>query len=404
MAIKTFRAKTAAEALSQVKQELGRDAVILHTRTERSGGILGIGKHTVIEITATTQDNFSKAKPGANRAARRETPQQQRAVPQQTRKPSPTIERKPAPEPAVATASTTSNSTAERSNALLEALKDTPAAQTLNAQTLPKRQTTVATSPLRTSDSDDDILEDTLFKMIEAPARETSKPAPTPPKPAPKPAPKAPPPIDTAPSSELTDIRRMLGQVLQGQRGMHHAGMPEALSDLYLRLLDNDLSGDLADTIAGQTRDWLTPEELTDASTVNRTVHRLLMDAIPICKSPFPADGAATSQTVALVGPTGVGKTTTLAKLAATMKLRRGRSVGLITCDTYRIAAVDQLRTYASIIGVPVHVAMTPEDVVTAKHELADCEVVLVDTAGRSPRDAARLEELRDLLGSGAAL
>jgi energy-coupling factor transporter ATP-binding protein EcfA2 len=98
--------------------------------------------------------------------------------------------------------------------------------------------------------------------------------------------------------------------------------------------------------------------------------------------------------TIALVGPTGVGKTTTIAKLAAAYKLRQGKKVGLITSDTYRIAAVDQLRTYATIIGLPLKVAMTPREMSAACSAFADCDAILIDTAGRSQHDANRLEEL----------
>jgi len=99
--------------------------------------------------------------------------------------------------------------------------------------------------------------------------------------------------------------------------------------------------------------------------------------------------------TIALVGPTGVGKTTTLAKLAARFKLQQGKRVGLITADTYRIAAVDQLRSYADIIGLPLLVALTPTEMQQATNELVDCDVVLIDTAGRSQNDADRIDQLK---------
>lgn len=100
-------------------------------------------------------------------------------------------------------------------------------------------------------------------------------------------------------------------------------------------------------------------------------------------------------RTVVLVGPTGVGKTTTLAKLAARLTLVDRASVGLITADTYRIAAVQQLRTYAEILGVPLVVASTPEELRRARKELVGRDVILVDTAGRSPRHALHMSELR---------
>lgn len=97
---------------------------------------------------------------------------------------------------------------------------------------------------------------------------------------------------------------------------------------------------------------------------------------------------------IALVGPTGVGKTTTVAKLAAQFALRRGRQVGLITTDTYRIAAVDQLRKYASILHVPLEVVHDPGDITAAMERLAANDLILVDTAGRNSRRPENLAEI----------
>ncbi len=105
---------------------------------------------------------------------------------------------------------------------------------------------------------------------------------------------------------------------------------------------------------------------------------------------------------VALVGATGVGKTTTLAKLAANYRLRDGARVGLVTVDTYRTAAVEQLRTYAEIIDLPMEVVSTPEEMRRAVTKLAALDLVLIDTAGRSPRDGDRIEELRTLLDAAS--
>jgi len=101
---------------------------------------------------------------------------------------------------------------------------------------------------------------------------------------------------------------------------------------------------------------------------------------------------------VALVGPTGVGKTTTIAKLASNFRLRDNLRLGLITVDTYRIAAVDQLRTYAEIIDLPMKVVTTPEEMPQAVAELADMDLILIDTAGRSPQDELRIHELKSYL------
>ena len=103
---------------------------------------------------------------------------------------------------------------------------------------------------------------------------------------------------------------------------------------------------------------------------------------------------------VALIGPTGVGKTTTIAKLAAHLKINEQRKVGLITIDTYRIAAVDQLKKYADIIGSPLKIVGAPDDLREAVASMSDCEYVLIDTAGRSPKDTLKLNELKGFLAA----
>jgi flagellar biosynthesis protein FlhF len=137
-----------------------------------------------------------------------------------------------------------------------------------------------------------------------------------------------------------------------------------------------------------------------DAAWARRLSSRPTID-VPIADPIQVVPGRRT--VVALVGPTGVGKTTTIAKLAAHYRLREQCSVGLITVDTYRIAAVEQLKTYAQIMDLPLEVVATPREMHAAVDRLADADLVLIDTAGRSPRDAVRLSELRGLLGQSQA-
>jgi len=99
-------------------------------------------------------------------------------------------------------------------------------------------------------------------------------------------------------------------------------------------------------------------------------------------------------KTVILVGPTGVGKTTTLAKLAAQYSMVAKRRVGLLTIDTFRIGAVEQLRIYANILELPLKVASTPEQMRQSIREYRDMDLVLVDTGGRSQKDRAKMAEL----------
>ncbi|SHJ94012.1 flagellar biosynthesis protein FlhF [Anaerocolumna jejuensis DSM 15929] len=100
------------------------------------------------------------------------------------------------------------------------------------------------------------------------------------------------------------------------------------------------------------------------------------------------------------IGPTGVGKTTTIAKIASDLKLNKKLKVAMLTSDTYRIAAVEQLRTYANILGIPMKVIYTEEEMLQAKEELSDYDVVLVDTAGRSHKNREQRDDVERLLGT----
>lgn len=101
---------------------------------------------------------------------------------------------------------------------------------------------------------------------------------------------------------------------------------------------------------------------------------------------------------VSLVGPTGVGKTTTVAKLAANFALREKYRVALITADTYRIAAVEQSKIYADLIGIPIEVVYTPQELQSALYRHQDKQLVLIDTAGRSPSNQPQMAELEALM------
>lgn len=101
---------------------------------------------------------------------------------------------------------------------------------------------------------------------------------------------------------------------------------------------------------------------------------------------------------IALIGPTGVGKTTTLAKLAAHYVLQENKKVAMIAADTFRVAAVDQLRTYAEILSMPIEVVYEASEIPGALARTADADIVLVDTAGRSHRNAGHMDELRRYL------
>jgi len=184
--------------------------------------------------------------------------------------------------------------------------------------------------------------------------------------------------------------------VLEARRG--HAVKSGELHELYRNLVSNAVAEEFALVIVRRLEDELSPEQLKNARCVREYLSRILVESLPVAGpiAPVRPDGP---HIAALIGPTGVGKTTTVAKLAANFSLREQKKVGLITLDTYRIAAVEQLKTYAQILDVPLKIAMSPEEYQDAVMELGDRDVILIDTAGRSQRDTMRIQELRGFFG-----
>ena len=203
---------------------------------------------------------------------------------------------------------------------------------------------------------------------------------------------------------ELRQIRQMVHRMMRLQVTQPRPDLSDALFNQYLGLLEQEVSEELADEVVQKVRRQLGEPELADPQMVRQATRSALADLIPACPDTQPpvsqADGHP--RVIALVGPTGVGKTTTIAKLAAHYHLRQRKRVALVTIDTYRIAAVDQLRTYAQIIDVPLHVAAKPSELAVAIHSCRDRDVVLIDTAGRGQRDDARLDELGAFLDAAS--
>ncbi|WP_165232023.1 flagellar biosynthesis protein FlhF [Aquisphaera insulae] len=172
--------------------------------------------------------------------------------------------------------------------------------------------------------------------------------------------------------------------------------LPGPLVGPYARLIEAEVPEALARRIVAAVSESLEPHQFLDP----REVDAALREAVALCIPVAPPIRAVrgTRRVVALVGPTGVGKTTTVAKLAADFKLVHGLSVGLVTLDTYRIAAVEQLRTYAEIIDVPLAVANDPAEMERAFDELGAVDIAFIDTAGRSPRDEVKIRELGEFM------
>ena len=159
------------------------------------------------------------------------------------------------------------------------------------------------------------------------------------------------------------------------------------------KLLASGLSADWVSPLIRELRTFPGKEKCPAGEPIQDYLIRRLADGVEVA-GPQRTEG----RVYALVGPTGVGKTTTIAKLAAYFSLKRSQKVLLLTIDTYRIGAVEQLATYARILGLPLKVAASPKELKSCLEERGAQDLVLIDTAGRSPNNTGMLDELRDFL------
>lgn len=195
---------------------------------------------------------------------------------------------------------------------------------------------------------------------------------------------------------QLDELQSMVKELCRRSKSSPQHELPESLFHAYASLIDAELNEDLARELIERVRSQTQGIELADPVLIKARIARLIESEIAVAGPIRVTPGKR--RLVALVGPTGVGKTTTIAKLAAHYRLKEKRRVGLITVDTYRIAAVEQLRTYADIIDLPMQVVSSPRDMRDAIRRMDGLELVLMDTAGRSPKDDVKIRELKAFL------
>jgi flagellar biosynthesis protein FlhF len=194
--------------------------------------------------------------------------------------------------------------------------------------------------------------------------------------------------------SELVGIRELLTLLNIG------GGLPDVILQhpqwlgLCARLVRAGVSGQRVRSAIQHFSEAGAPADAADAA---RQILTEILKPIVTC-DPFAGDGNG-PQFAAFVGPTGVGKTTTIAKLAAELSLKAKKGVGLISVDSFRIGAVEQLKTYAAIMGLPCLPAFSHHDLRLAVEKMARRDIILIDTAGHSHLDGERMQQLQAVLG-----
>ena len=195
--------------------------------------------------------------------------------------------------------------------------------------------------------------------------------------------------------NELKNIKQFMMQQMGDE------SLPEVLQALKKQLTAQDVAEDVQTELLSKLISRLKDKNDHTSETMQRMAREELIGMIEDNQSPTIA---AEPEIICFIGPTGVGKTTSIAKIAADYMLNKDKNMGLITADTYRIAAVEQLKTYGSILNIPVRVVESAGDVLDALEDLRDCDLILMDTAGRNYQQAQYIEELKRLLPAASKI
>jgi flagellar biosynthesis protein FlhF len=445
MKIRKYRAATMRAALEQIKNELGEEALVIDTKRVRVGGVLGLGARELIEVRATANPSGEAIDRKNVRQNRIETSEKEssRTVEAARRAHHETSEARPkrsgggrvlgatfkalamrayqdaqnasvskSTQPfAAAQKFETANQTAPPSTVGVEISEDAPrivratkpkanaieSGETLNSAKPPAKRAASRLTPTQPSKSE-------ARNSIES--RQTEQVTPS-------------SPLDEEIkrklkhlNSEIREVKFALNAFVRNRAMIDFMREPpaSALSEKDAQIFDSPyyetylvLAARLSPELARRAVRAAIAHGCDEMFALNDDAQKLLERALAFLIS-FTDDPLTAPQTTneprifALVGATGVGKTTTLAKMAARLALRERRRVALITFDTYRIAAVEQLKTYAELIGAQCRVARSVLDLNYHVRRLADDAVVLIDTIGCSPADLSSQLELADYL------
>ncbi|GMW00025.1 MAG: hypothetical protein AMXMBFR84_11630 [Candidatus Hydrogenedentota bacterium] len=200
-------------------------------------------------------------------------------------------------------------------------------------------------------------------------------------------------PMVRALRSEIREMRSLM-EVLVAESSSETAA-PE-YAPQYRMLVESGVSREAAASLLAHVARTSDADVIRRPEVFQQRIHNEIQKRVSVTGGVRVRLG--TCRKVALVGPTGVGKTTSIAKMAARLAVHSRARVALITADTYRVAAPDQLRVYANIIGVPLHVVHDSREMADAILAVKDYDLVLIDTAGGSPFNTTQIGELGQVL------
>ncbi|WP_328802424.1 flagellar biosynthesis protein FlhF [Paenibacillus sp. LX16] len=380
MRVKRYVVDTMPEAMLQIRGDLGTDAVILSTKEMKVGGFMGMFSKKKIEVVAAVEEKQPQKPrrfgPSSQELARAASPQMN--APEQPEKSfMPVVPRQAAPEAYRRVTQMTSGSKEEQAELTIDAEQAASATEHLSSRSANNLET-------MSQALDHEALLSNMKSSSELSKQPMEASVP-----------------DKSGAEEnqalLNELREMKAMMTRFSRNSSmESTWPGPLQEICERVLEQEVERDLLEY-------WL------EQVYVRRSEHPFAPETFD-WEQAFREEVASFIQTrldkgiskdtkiVYVAGPTGVGKTTTIAKLAAEQLFKHHRKVGFITSDTYRISAVEQLRTYATILNVPLEVVQSPGDVHRAIQRLEHCDLILMDTAGRNYRNELLVSELQSLL------
>jgi len=339
MQVKKYTAANIQEAIKMIKEDLGPRAVIISTRKIRKGtGAFGMFGKPVLEVTAARDNSQKSAAPSDYNALVR---QQQPKQTEYERE----IVQNPPPYPR-------------------------------------KTNTTSDQTVMREIQNDVLELKELVTDLRKGHRREVNDGANV-----------------AHLRYELAELKNLVSTLVNQSSLLREDDLHENLIALYQQLCFNGVEERFARRLIEEVRKKIPKQEIDNFPYVKIYVARMFMQVLKILTTPTQKEKGEGPRVLTFLGPTGVGKTTTLAKIAGKTKLANpDLKIGLLTLDTFRIAAVQQLQEYARIINIPLRVVNDRTQLEHALEEYLNKDLVLIDTAGRSQRDELQMAELREIL------
>ena len=352
MIIKKYLVKNINEAMSKIRYELGKDAIIISQRKVRKSGFAGLFSGKLIEVTAAVESSVNEEK--------KDESHKQNIITEEDefKKSIESIKKLMENEITV-------TQTKEKPSELNNRIKEH------NSNVEKERQGSIIDSVVGVEDNDGKIIQNDIYRKNSSNSNNYELS------------------VESV-HKEVEELKTLINKVIENKSTISEhvdESIEESntlnLDSLKEQLNNLDIDEDFYDDIINMALDYK-DEDVSETEILRDIFERDIL-----------VTNKGLNGKVVLVGPTGVGKTTTIAKLAGRLALVEKKKVGLITIDTYRIGAIEQLKTYAEIMNIPFKVVITIKEMENAIESMEDCDVVLIDTTGRSSKNTMQISELR---------